>query len=324
MMCYLCGHKAHRHGTQKNGVQRWICPNNHCNTKTFNDRYGTIRYRMRIDDKDLYEMVYLFFTGYPISEMAGLKSYSEQTIRNNLSKCIIHFQKYEQFRINYDKYEPEVVEVDEIFIKIQGSREFFGWIAYDPKNKWVIDLQIGKRNEETLEKLFKRLSKYRGKVKLVMVDGYLNYKNLIKKYLSKNGHMPTTGVINKSKYVPELSGFLTYAYFGKSRSNAEKLIRQYGIGRQISTALIENLNKEIRDSLAYMTRRSIRIPRIIEWAEKAFTGFRFFHNVIKPHLTLSFKSSKNWIQWPITPAMEAGLLPEPLTIEEILCHSTFN
>jgi IS1 family transposase len=279
---------------------------------------------MRIDDKDLYEMVYLFFTGYPISEMVGLKGYSETTIRDNLSRCIEHFAKFEQFRINYDDYVPEVVEVDEIYLKIQGHREFYGWIAYDPVNKFIIYVQIGKRDEETLKKLFERLKPYRGKVKLVMVDGYKNYKTLIKKYLARNGHMPTTGVINKSRYVPKLNGFFTYACFGKCRKDAEELVKKYGIGNRISTALIENLNKEIRDKLAYMRRRSARMPRLLEWGEKALEGLRFFHNYIKPHLTLSFKSSKNWIKLPVTPAMEVNLVDKLLSIEEILCHPTFN
>lgn len=321
--CYSCGKKVHRHGTQENGVQRWKCNNNQCDVITFNSRYDTILYRMRINDKDMYEMVYLFFTGYPISEMVGLKGYTEYTIRENLSKCVEHFDKFEQFKINYDNYEPEVIEVDEIYIKIQGHREFYGWIAYDPVNKFVIDFQTGRRDEETLEKLFKRLSKYRGKIKLAMVDGYKNYATLIKKYLSKNGHMPTTGVINKSKYVPKLQGFFTFAYFGKTRSNVEQLIKEYGIGNKISTALIERLNVEIRDSLAYMRRRSYRIPRLLEWGNRAIRGFRFFHNYIKPSLPLSVKSSKNWIKVPITPAMNIGL-SKLLSIEEVLCYPTFN
>lgn len=321
--CWKCGRKTHRHGTQPNGVQRWRCPNNKCDVGTFNSRYGTIRYRMRIEDKDLYEIIYLFFTGYPIGEMTNLKGYSEATVRNNLSKCVEHFEKFEDYVVNYEDYVPEVIEIDEIYIKVQGhTREFFGWIAYDPVNKFFIALCVGKRDEETLEKLFKRLKPYRGKVRLVMVDGYKNYETLIKKHLSKNGHMPTTGVINKSKYVPKLEGFFTYAYFGKSRNEAEKLVKEYGIGKKISTALIEAFNKEVRDSLAYLRRRSARIPRLLEWGELALRGLRFFHNYIKPHNTLSFKSSKNWIQWGITPAMEVNLVDKLLSIEEVLCHPT--
>jgi IS1 family transposase/transposase-like protein len=324
MNCPICSSKAHRHGTQPNGVQRWICPNNACSTETFNSRYGTIKYRMRINDQDLYDFVYLFFTGYPISNMAGLRGYSESTIRNNLLKCIIHFEKFEEYKINDEDYTPEVIEVDEIYIKIQGHKEFYGWVAYDPRNKFFIAFQIGKRDEETLGKLFKRLEKYRGKVKLVLVDGCKMYKTAVKRFLGKNGHMPLTGVINKSKYSKKLNGFVTYGYFGKSGRQVEQSVQKYRLGNKISTALIETMNQKIRDSLAYMTRRSYRIPRILKWADKALGGVIFFRNYIKPSLPLSFKSSKNWIRWAITPAMEIGFTDKPLSIEEILCCPTFN
>lgn len=323
MKCYLCGCNVHKHGTQPNGVQRWRCPNNQCDVVTFNSRLGTVMYRMRVEDKDLCEIVYLFFTGYPISEMVGLKGHTEQTIRDCLSKCIEHFAKFEEYKMDYNEYVPKVIEIDEIYLKIQGSREFYGWVAYDPVNKFIIAIQVGKRDENTLRKLFERLKQYRGKVKLVMVDGYKNYQKLIKKYLSKNGHMPVTGVINKSKYVKKLNGFLTYGCFGKSRKHVEELVQEYGIGNKVSTALIERLNREIRDKLAYMRRRSARIPRLLEWGEKALQGLKFFHNVIKPHNTLSIKSSKNWIKSPVTPAVAAKLLLNPLSIEAILCHPTF-
>lgn len=324
MKCYSCRRKAHRHGEQSNGVQRWKCNNNKCDVVTFNSRYGTILYRMRIDDKDLYDYVYLFFTGYPMSNMVGLRKHSEWTIRSNISKCVEHFEKFEEYKINDEDYVPEVIEIDEIYLRIQGHREFYGWIAYDPKNKFFIALQVGKRDEETLEKLFKRLSKYRGKVKLVLVDGCRMFEGAIKRFLAKNGHMPTTGILNKSKWSKKLNGFVTYGYFGKSRKQVEKLVKKYNIGNKISTALIESFNQKIRDSLAYMTRRSARMPRLLEWGEKALRGLRFYRNYIKPSLPLSFKSSKNWIQWPITPAMEIGLTQKPLTLEEVLCHPTFN
>lgn len=324
MNCPSCNHKAHRHGTQKNGVQRWKCNNNKCNTVTFNSRYGTIRYRMRINDKDLYDYVYLFFTGYPMGNMVGLRNHTESTIRLNLSKCIEHFEKFEEYKINDEDYTPEIIEIDEIYIKIQGSREFFGWIAYDPKNKFFIALKVGKRDEETLEGLFERLKRYRGKVKLVLVDGCRMFEGVIKRFLGKNGHMPTTGVINKSKWSKKLNGFVTYGCFGKSRKQVENLVKEYNLGNKISTALIESFNQKIRDSLACMKRRSTRIPRLLEWGEKALRGLRFYKNYIKPSLPLSFKSSKNWIQWSITPAMEVGLTHNPLTIEEVLACPTFN
>lgn len=318
MNCPTCNRKAHRHGTQYNGVQRWRCNNNRCDVVTFNDRYGTILYRMRIPEKDAFEITYLFFTGYPISNIAQLKHYTEPTVRDFLKKSVIGFEKFENYKFADSTYTPKVIEVDEIYIKLQGKKRFYAWVAYDPANKVILDFEIGIRDEESLDNIFGRLQKYRMKVELVIVDGYRPFKNVIKKYLGKTRFKPITGVVNKSKYVKELNGFLTYGLFGKSRNEVERKIMEYHIGNKISTALIERLNRDFRDGSAYMARRTHRIARLLEWVNLSFKGMKVFHNVCKPHLTLSFKSSKNWIKLPITPFMEAGILDKVFTIEMVL------
>lgn len=51
-------------------------------------------YRMRINDRDAYEIVYLFCTGYPISQMARIKEYAESNVRNFLKKTVINKSKW--------------------------------------------------------------------------------------------------------------------------------------------------------------------------------------------------------------------------------------
>lgn len=53
---------------------------------------------------------------------------------------------------------------------------------------------------KTLERLFKKLKRFRGRVKLVLIDGYQDYEKFITKYLSVKGRKPITGVINKSRF----------------------------------------------------------------------------------------------------------------------------
>jgi len=273
---------------------------------------------MTLSKKDLNEVIYLFFHGFPIADMVELKEVSEQCIRDALHKAIVHFERFEEFRINYDQYVPEVIEVDEIYLQVQGSKEFYGWIAYDPKRKYIIAIELGKRDVETLERLFRRLARFRGKTKLVLVDGLKSYKRLIKKYLTKNGHPPAVGVINKSKYSQHKKGFLTYGLFGISGMHIEQLIRQQGLGNKISTALIECLNRLLRDDSPYLRRRSARKGRGLAWIRLSLQGIRCFRNWCKPHWALSFRSSKNWLKWKITPLMEIGQATHPLSIAEIL------
>ncbi len=273
---------------------------------------------MRILEKDTHEIVYLAFTGYPLSQIAELKFLSEKGIRDLLIRVVKNFEKFEGLRINYESYVPEVVQVDEIYVKIQGEERFYAWLAYDPVNKFLIDFELGHRDQESLEKLFQRLSKYRGKVKLCLIDGYRGFEDVIKKYFGKNGHMPTTGVLNKSRFIKKTNKFFTYGIFGKSRAAVEELIRHYGIGKEISTALIERFNRDIRDRAAPMKRRTHRLARLLSWIELFFRGIRFLHNYTKPHWALSERSSKNWICTPVTPGMHAGVCIKTLTILEVL------
>ena len=316
--CHKCGIITNYHGQQDNGKNRYLCKNKECPVITFNEDYGTGYYNMKLDKRDVDEVIYLFFHGFPISDMVDLKGVTEQCLRDTLSKAVIHFEKFEEFKINYDDYVPEIIEIDEIYLNIQGSKEFYGWIAYDPKNKFIIHAETGKRDEETLKKLFSRLKKYRGKTKLVLVDGLKSYESMIKKYLSKNGHFPNVGVLNKSKYMKEQQGFLTYGMFGVGRTSIEELIQELGIGNKISTALIECLNKLIRDGSPYLKRRSARKARGLKWILKSLKGIRFFRNWCKPHWALSFRSSKNWLKIKITPLMELRITDHALSIREIL------
>lgn len=318
MKCFMCGSKAHIHQYMKNGTIRYRCPNNKCDVVTFNNRKNTIMYRMRINDRDAYEIIYLFCTGYPISQMAHMKGYAESNVRNFLKKTVKQFHKFESYKFLESSYTPEVIEVDEIWVNIQGEEVFFGWIAYDPKNKVIIDFILGKRDKETLEKLFKKLSVYRTKIKLCLIDGYKGYEDLIRKYLGRTRNKPLTGVINKSKWSKKTNSFVTYGLFGKSRKNVEDIIKELGLGEKITTALIERINRDLRDCSAYLKRRTPRLARLREWVDISLKGIKFFHNATKAHGTLSFKSSKNWISIPITPFMEAGILDYIVDIKEFL------
>ena len=315
--CPLCGSSdIIGHGRQHNSdhPRRFKCGD--CG-KTFNEKIGTIFYHKKMPRDTIITIVYLFLTGYPASNMPPLVQVTEKSIRNLLREVVERFEKYEEFISAPDDYAPKVIEIDEIYIKIQGSREFYGWLAYDPENKYLIDFVVGKRDDETLEELFKELEGYKGRVELVLIDAYRGYEKFVEKYLADGMEKPLTGVINKSEY-SETEGFVTYALFGGKRESVEAKISYLGLGEKITTALIECLNSQIRDLCNYMRRRSKRIPRLLSWGEKAISCFKFMHNYLKAHLTLSGKSSKNWITVPVTPCMKAGICDHQIGLIEIL------
>ncbi|RLG14132.1 MAG: hypothetical protein DRN71_03545, partial [Candidatus Nanohalarchaeota archaeon] len=86
--CVHCG-SPHivKNGKQRNGSQEYIC--NNCG-KRFNARAGTLFYNKKLPNKDIVDIIYLFFTGYPISLIPPLKKVSETTIRSILRDVIEH------------------------------------------------------------------------------------------------------------------------------------------------------------------------------------------------------------------------------------------
>ena len=161
-------------------------------------------------------------------------------------------------------------------------------------------------------------TRFRGKIKLVLIDGYQGYEKFIRKYLGIKAKKPVTGVINKSRYNQKTGRFYTFGLFGVSGKTVDKVIHDLGIGETITTALIENLNSFIRDSAQYMARRSKRLARIFDWMVATLSGYFFFHNFLKAHWGLSKRSSKNWIKDGVTPAMACGITFTQFSLYEIL------
>ncbi|MEM0466016.1 MAG: IS1 family transposase [Candidatus Thermoplasmatota archaeon] len=213
---------------------------------------------------------------------------------------------------------PRVIEIDEIYIKLQGEKKFYGWLAYDLQKKYVLDFVIGNRDDETLEELFRKLKRFRGKIELVLIDGYQGYEKFISTYLGVKGMKPLTGVINKSRFNKKTGRFYTYGLFGVSGKTIDEVIKELGIGNEISTALIENLNSFIRDSIQYLVRRTKRLAQSLEWVIQTLAGYFFFRKFVRPHWSLSKRSSKNWLEEMFTPAMACGMISALLSLYEIV------
>ena len=59
----------------------------------------------------------------------------------------------------------------EYMLSYRVKKGFYGWLAYDSRSKFIIDFVIGGRGDDTLEEFFKKLKRFRGRVKLVLIDG---------------------------------------------------------------------------------------------------------------------------------------------------------
>lgn len=83
-------------------------------------------YKKRLSDDEILRIVYLFLTGYPISNMPPMFDVMEKTLRDILKDVLIQFKKYKDYVLVPSDYVPEVIEIDEIYIKMQGKKNFYG------------------------------------------------------------------------------------------------------------------------------------------------------------------------------------------------------
>ncbi len=85
----------------------------------------------------------------------------------------------------------------------------------------------------------------------------------------------------------------------------------------LNTSFIERLNLTIRQSSAYLARRTISHARSKEKLEEQLELLRCYYNFARPHLALKFGREIR------TPAMQAGLFTRRLTLREIfVCART--
>ena len=85
----------------------------------------------------------------------------------------------------------------------------------------------------------------------------------------------------------------------------------------LNTSFIERLNLTIRQSLAYLARRTLSHARSKEKLEDHLELVRCHYNFVRPHRALRFGRETR------TPAMQAGLLKRRLTLREIfVCTGT--
>jgi len=85
----------------------------------------------------------------------------------------------------------------------------------------------------------------------------------------------------------------------------------------LNTSFIERLNLTIRQSLAYLARRTLCHARSKEKLEEHLELVRCHYNFVRPHRALRFGRETR------TPAMQAGLATWRLTFREIfVCKPT--
>ena len=84
----------------------------------------------------------------------------------------------------------------------------------------------------------------------------------------------------------------------------------------MNTSFIERLNLTIRQSSAYLSRRTLSHARSTERLDEHLELLRCYYNFVRPHGALKFGREIR------TPAMQAGLTTRRLTFRDIFFATT--
>ena len=79
----------------------------------------------------------------------------------------------------------------------------------------------------------------------------------------------------------------------------------------VNTSFIERLNLTIRQSSAYLSRRTLSHARLTDTLDAHLELLRCYYNFVRPHGALKFGRATR------TPAMQAGLATRRLTLRDI-------
>ena len=91
----------------------------------------------------------------------------------------------------------------------------------------------------------------------------------------------------------------------------EEALRNLEDSSTLNTSFIERLNLTIRQSLAYLSRRTLSHARSKEKLKDHLELVRCHYNFVRPHGALKFGRETR------TPAMQAGLTTRRLTFREV-------
>jgi IS1 family transposase len=173
------------------------------------------------------------------------------------------------------------------------------WTALDADSKLIVSWYVGNRDAESAFPFMKDVaSRLANKVQLTTdglrayldaVDGDIDYAQLVKLYGSLDGGM------NEKRYSPaEYTGQIKKAVTGNPRE------------RFISTSYVERQNLTMRMHMRRFTRLTNAFSKKVENHCHAIALHFVYYNFCKVHKSLS-----------VTPAMQAGLMKKPMTLEDI-------
>ena len=282
--------------------------------KTFSSTKGTPYYRLQHRRATFDAVVALRVEGVSISAIARVEGLAWNTVARWLERAAEVCRRFNDKRIS--GFAVEELQADEIR-SFAGSKDRPTWIfaAIEVWSRLWPSTIVGRRSYRNTLALVRDVSTRMDFVKLplIVTDGFDYYEKVVRRVF---GAAALYAQVLKTRRNDRIVKVERRALIGAAW-RFEEALKNSEDSSTINTSFIERLNLTIRQSLAYLSRRTLSHARSKKKLEDHLELVRCHYNFVRPHRALRFGRETR------TPAMQAGLSTRRLTFREVfVCTCT--
>ena len=276
--------------------------------KTFSSTKGTPYYRLQHRRATFDAVVALRVEGVSISAIARIEGIAWNTVARWLENAAGACRPFNGRTIT--GFAITELQADEIRTFVSGKKQptwIFAAIEVWPQ-LWPSTV-VGRRSYRNTLALFRDVSKRMAfeRSPLIVTDGFDFYEKVVRRLF---GPASLYGQVLKTRRNDRVVKVERRALIGAAW-RLEEALADSEDSWTLNTSFIERLNLTIRQSSAYLLRRTLCHARSKERLEEHLELLRCYYNFVRPHRALKFGREIR------TPAMQAGLTTRRLTFREI-------
>ena len=278
------------------------CKKTSCSTK------GTPYYRLHKSRLDFDEVVQMTVEGVGISSISRIKCFAWNTIANWQYVACHAAGKFSDHKLK--GFELIELQADEI-CTFTGTKKKPMWIfvAIEVWSRIWISKVVGSRNYRNIKTLLNQVidSCWIVNPFIFTTDGFEPYSWATKNLLNSICMYAQVITKRRKNRVIKVERRLIIG----TMSKMEQLLFESEDSSTINTSFIERLNLTIRQSCAYLGRRTACHSRSKDLLADNLALQMCYYNFVRPHSALKFGDETR------TPAMQAGLVKKQLSFREI-------
>ena len=242
--------------------------------------------------------------GVSISSISRIEGIAWNTVARWLEKAAQVCRRFNHTRIA--GFAAEELQADEIRT-FAGNKKTPSWVfvTIEVWSRLWPSTVTGRRSYRNTHALFHDLSRRMNfeRLPLIVTDGFEFYQKVIRRFF---GPACLYGQVLKTRRNGRIIKVERRALHGAAW-RFEDALNNSEDSSTLNTSFIERLNLTIRQSSAYLSRRTLSHARSTERLDEHLELLRCYYNFVRPHGALKFGREIR------TPAMQAGLTIRRLT-----------